>query len=107
MESTIKLFAEAKTQDAYGIWRSEMTSREVFCTVRSVTRAEFYDGGRNGLNPQYSFVVFVGDYSGELLCEYEGKTYSIYRTYIADSDYIELYAERKGGSNGKEESQAH
>ena len=48
------------------------------------------------------FTVVAGDYSGESLCEYRGKTYSIYRTYINNADYIELYVQREGGSNGKE-----
>lgn len=52
-----------------------------------------------------SFLVFAGEYSGEALVEYDGKTYAIYRTYRdLNSDYIELYAQREGGTNGKAES---
>jgi len=34
--------------------------------------------------------------------EYKGNRYGIYRTYIGRNDTIELYAERKGGTNGKD-----
>ena len=44
--------------------------------------------------------MFAADYAGESVIEYEGKTYAVYRTYRTDADYIELYVERKGGTNG-------
>ena len=97
----ITLIAEERYQDAYGIWRSRETERDVMCSVESVTRAEFFEGGRNGLNPELKFVVFFGDYEGESVLKYAGKAYSIYRTYRGKTDKLELYAERKGGTNGK------
>ena len=78
----------------------------MFCQVDSVTRAEFFDGGRNGLNPEYRFTVFAADYNEEKSCIYKGKAYGIYRTYQPRTDTLELYAERKGGTNGQEENQA-
>lgn len=94
------LIAVTKAQDDYGVWRTTETSREVFCQVDSVTRAEFFDGGRNGLNPQFRITMFVADYEDEPIVEYNGKRYSIYRTYLNRTDTIELYVERKGGTNG-------
>ena len=44
--------------------------------------------------------MFFGDYSGESVVEYNGGTYSVYRTYLRKTDIIELYVERKGGTNG-------
>jgi hypothetical protein len=44
--------------------------------------------------------MFFGDYNGERIVEYKGERFSIYRTYHAKTDTIELYAERKGGTNG-------
>jgi hypothetical protein len=47
--------------------------------------------------------MFRYDYEGEKLLEYNGKEYSIYRTYCPhDSDDIELYVERKTGTDGKD-----
>lgn len=102
VDSVLTLLNNSKYQDEYGVWRQKSTPREVFCQVGSVTQTEFFNGGRNGLNPAYKFTVFHGDYQDEVLCEYQGKEYAIYRTYIVPgTDYIELYAERQGGANGK------
>ena len=97
----ITLLAATKTQNAYGVWVESLTEREVFCQVDSVTRAEFFEGGRNGLNPEFRMTRFAGDYQGERLLIYNGNTYSVYRTYQGKNDTLELYVERKGGSNGK------
>ena len=105
MDDVIKLISETQTQDDYGIWQKTQSYSEVFCQVHSITRSEFYDAGRNGLNPDYYFTLFVGDYSGQRLVEYNGKVYAVYRTYIKPgTDYIELYVQREGGANGKSES---
>ena len=96
----ITLVKEVKTQDANGVWRMTKTERDVFCQVNSITRAEFFDAGRNGLNPEYSFTVFFGDYDGERTVKYKGNAYGVYRTYHGRTDTLELYVERKGGTNG-------
>lgn len=101
MDTILILHTTTKERDNRGVWRESLTPREVFAKVRSVSRNEFFDGGRNGLNPEFQFTVFHGDYNDESVCEYEGKKYAIYRTYIVPgTDYIELYAERQGGTNG-------
>ena len=89
-----------RTQDEYGRWIATPTAKEVMCQVESVSQAEFFEGGRNGLNPEYRFTMFFGDYSGESVVEYKGNTYSVYRTYLRKTDVLELYVERKGGTNG-------
>ena len=96
----ITLIRETKKQDEFGVWRISETETTVFCQVDSVTRDEFFDGGRNGLNPEYRFTLFYADYNDERTVEYKGKRYGVYRTYHARTDIIELYAERKGGTNG-------
>ena len=71
----------------------------MFCSVRSVSASEFFDGGRNGLNPDFQISMFAPDYNGERTVEFEGKRYGVYRTYKQRNDIIELYVERKGGVN--------
>jgi len=95
----ITLVKNTKAQDEYGVWRDTPSSRDVFAQVDSVTRAEFFDGGRNGLNPEYRFSLFFGDYGGEQTVIYNGLPYAVYRTYQARKDVLELYVERKGGTN--------
>lgn len=99
--SVITLLSATKQQNAYGVWVETLTNRDVYCQVDSVTRAEFFEGGRNGLNPEFRMTMFSGDYQGERLLIYNGNTYSVYRTYQGRNDTVELYVERKGGSNGK------
>ena len=100
MDNVIKLISTTYTKDEYGVDRKTEKERQVFCKVRSVTRAEFFDGGRNGLNPEYQMTMFAADYEGEEIVKYEDKRYSVYRVYRTDDDYLELYVERKGGTNG-------
>lgn len=104
MDDVILLFTVVRTKDAYGVERETRTSRQIFCKKQSVTRTEFFAGGREGLNPAFVFTVFAGDYSGETLVSYNGQSYSVYRTYQPDADYMELYVQREGGSNGKSDT---
>lgn len=97
----VTLVGYTQAQDAYGVWQKTPTEREVFCSVDSVTRQEFFEGGRNGLNPEYRITLFFGDYDGEETAIYNGKAYGVYRTYHAKTDTIELYVQRKGGTNGQ------
>ena len=105
MDDVLTLIQETYEQDENGVRRATTDRREVFCQVHSVTRAEFFEGGRNGLNPSFEFTVFYDDYEGESIVEYRGKQYGVYRAYrVPDSDYLELYVERKGGTNRGQES---
>lgn len=70
----------------------------VYCNVSSVTGSEWFEGGRNGLNPQYRFTMFAPDYEGEEVLEYNGERYAIYRTYVGQNETIELYTEKKKGN---------
>lgn len=95
----VTLVSETLTQDELGVWNKTKTEREVFCSVDSVTRSEFFEGGRSGLNPEYRITLFEPDYQGELEVVYNGVAYGVYRTYHARTDIMELYVERKGGVN--------
>jgi hypothetical protein len=96
----ITLVGYTQTQDAFGVWQSTQTQRDVFCSVDSVTRQEYFEGGRNGLNPEFRMTMFAGDYNGERTLVFHGQRYAIYRTYLGRNDKLELYVERKGGTNG-------
>ncbi len=102
MDSVIDLVSTTYVKDEYGVDQPINTSREVFCEVGPITRAEFASAGRNGLNPSYVFSVWAGDYQDERTVVYDGATYAVYRTYKPPgSDYIELYVERQGGTNAQ------
>lgn len=95
----ITLYADQISYDDYGVARTTRTGREVFCKVDSVTRSEFFEAGKSGLNPEYRMTMFFGDYNGETLVGYNGRMYSVYRTYMAKTDIIELYVERRVGTD--------
>lgn len=98
--NVIKLIKEICTQDSIGQFVPVETSRQVYCDVRSITRTEWFEAGRNGMQPAFAFIMFGPDYEGEKIIEFNGKRYGIYRTYIGRNDTIELYAEEKGGLGG-------
>lgn len=112
MDTTINLLTAASyTTDANGIRRPTAAEpRMVFAQVGSVSRSEFYQAGRAGFSPAFVFSVFAGDYHGEGTLEYNGETFAVYRTYRKTggdgSDYVEIYAERKAGTDGQQTSGA-
>lgn len=99
----ITLVSETTIRDSYGIYQPVKTTRNVYAQVDSVTATEFFEGGRNGLNPEMRFTVFAADYNGEREVIWHWNSYAVYRTYLARGDNMELYCERKGGTNGEED----
>lgn len=96
----VKLIKVTTSQDKYGATHKSKQQRTVFCDVASVSSAEFFRAHQNNLNAQFQVKMFRYDYEGETLLEYDGKEYSIYRTHCPRaSDDIELYVERKAGTD--------
>lgn len=93
----IYLISRTYEKNIYGVLQPIETRKKVFAQVDSVTSSEWFEGGRNGLNPEYRFTIFVGDYGGEEIAEYNGNRYAIYRTYIGRNEMIELYVEKNKG----------
>lgn len=76
------------------------TSRQVFCSVRSVGMSEAYQAMSNGLHPQFVFVLSdYGDYEGEKIVLYNNVRYRVIRTY-RNNQSIELTCEE--ATNDKE-----
>lgn len=71
------------------------TARTVYCTVRSASRSEFYSAMNAGVRPEWVFVLALAeDYQGERVVRYKGQKLRVIRTYITDSDGIEITCER-------------
>ena len=94
----IYLIENQPYQDNLGIWQDNETERKVFAEVTSVSQSEWFEGGRNGLNPQLRFRVFRYDYNGEKVLKYDDVYYTIYRTYVGRDELIDLYTEFKKGN---------
>lgn len=93
----INLIAETYTMDELHQQIPTETYRQVYCDVRSIMRSEWYEAGRDGLQPSFVFTVFGPDYEGEKIVEYNGQRYGVYRTFRSRDDEMELYVEAKGG----------
>lgn len=71
--------------------------KDVFCSVASVSGSEWFEAGRQGIKPEIKVSMFCHEYQGEKIAELDGVRYSIYRTYQAKHETIELYLEKKAG----------
>lgn len=67
------------------------SARTVFCNKRSVSQGEYYKAQQAGKQVEAKVEVHTVDYAGEVLVEFEGKRYSVLKTYEPDdSDVIEI-----------------
>lgn len=81
------------------------TTNTVFADISSVTQAEFFSGGRLGLQPSLKAVIYDFEYNGEKIVKVNGKLYSVYRTfYVNGADRVELYLEERGGTKDEPSS---
>lgn len=101
MEGTakIKLISEADARGTFGerIPNAE-TYKEVYAEIRPVTREEWASAGKNNIKAEMRIDVYAFEYSGEVVIEYNGIKYAVYRTYERrDDDIIELYCELQEG----------
>jgi hypothetical protein len=70
-------------------------ARTVFCTVKSVSRTEFYNGLNAGVKPEYVFhLALAEDYENERIVFYHGQKFRVVRTYMTEDDGIEITVER-------------
>lgn len=72
--------------------------REVFCRVGSLYGKEYFQGYQIGIQGAWKIVINFEDWieDQELMIEYRGKMYSVYRSFI-NGDNIELSVETKKG----------
>lgn len=96
MREVLDLLTETITEDIYGNQVVNETKTEVYCEVMSVSASEFFNAGESGHRPALRFDVFHGDYDGQQRCEYDGRKYYIYRTFLR-GDVMELYTEERVG----------
>lgn len=94
----IYLVKTVYSQNDYGVMIPNDVETEVYADIRSVSGAEWHEGGRNGINPEYQIRMFAPDYNGEEVIRIGDIYYTVYRTYIARNDIIELYVERRKGN---------
>jgi hypothetical protein len=65
----------------------------VFCSRLSITRAEHATAGQLGFKPEVLLVVDSDSYDAEKHLEYNGKRYSIYKTFMRADGFTEIFCE--------------
>ena len=103
MQDVITLRSVSVEVDDYGVPQETTSEKTIFARVESVSAAEFFNAGQNGLKPDYRFLVNAWEYSDEPEAVFQDKVYSVYRTYRRSLDLMELYVERKAGRHGSGE----
>lgn len=95
--SVMQLIAVTYAEDDIGQRVPAETARDVFCNIASVSANEWFEAGRAGMQAALKVTMFAPDYQGEQIAVVEGVRYSIYRTYRAKNETLELYLERRAG----------
>lgn len=99
------LKGQAVTTDAAGneiITYPAELARTVYVKPRSVYANDFYNAANSGLRPALVLVLTsAADYCGEKVLQYDGRLYTVIRTYQRpERDAIELTVEERL-ENGK------
>lgn len=83
--------------DEHGNHVPQEARRDILCGERSVRSQEFYQAHALGLHPEFALIVHRYEYEGEIMVEYQGKQYSVVRTFSSGIEEIELYVEERQG----------
>lgn len=76
------------------------SSEEIYCNRISIRSTEFYQAQNTTLRPEITLEVRVAEFEGYIQNEdsvyilYEGKEYTVIRTYMPSEDMIELILQR-------------
>ena len=77
---------------------TDKSTREIFAEIRSVTRAEYYQAGAQGMTVEGSALVWAFEYHGENILELAGIRYAVIRTYRDPaSKKLEIYYGQEAG----------
>ena len=96
--NVITLISESPAAHGVGTEPTEV-QRTVYCTIRSIGMQEAYQAMGIGLNPELKVILAHDfEYGGEPLCELNGTRFRILRTYITETDGIELTLQRVDGN---------
>ena len=94
----IQLYTVTYEKDSCGVSvPTEVLSDSIMAEIKSAGASEWFEGGRNGLNPSATLIIRRVEYNGEETVLYDGTKYTVYRTYIR-GDLIELHCEKKKGA---------
>jgi SPP1 family predicted phage head-tail adaptor len=93
-DNELFLISNTYAKDNIGNQIPSEVKTPVLCSVKSVSRNEFYNAATIGLNPSVVFVIHGYEYDGQTNIEYEGERYKVLRTYSVNFEELELTAEK-------------
>lgn len=94
----VKLIKRAQLVDSLGEVTYSETSREVYGSVTSSSQSEWFTAHRDDINSVAQLVIYSFEYQGETVVEMDGERLSVYRTFKRSIDKLELYLEKKAGT---------
>ena len=95
----ISLISKSHTLNSIGVTVTTETKTDVFAQAYSVTQAEFFKAGQEGLKPQGIYAVRSMEYAGQDEIEVNSERFTVYRTFVRVDGRTELYVSRRKGSN--------
>lgn len=94
----IQLYTMTYEKNDHGVMEgTETLSDPIMAEIKSAGASEWFEGGRNGLNPSMTFTIRRIEYNGQETVLYDSTKYTVYRTYIR-GDLIELHCEKRKGA---------
>lgn len=97
LNDLIKLGKEIEITNNYETI-SEFNYRQVFANKLSIKSKEHYDAAQIGLKPELAFEVWQEEYENEVIVEYKGVKYYVFRTFENKKNArIELYLTKNLG----------
>lgn len=98
----------AETPGTHGVFDAPAyTERMVFCSVRSVSSADFWRAYQQGIEPRFVFVLSDPiEYQGEKLLRYGSTRFRVVRTYTNSASEIEITVEAAKAYVGQPENGA-
>lgn len=97
LDQVCELITINSTQDDLGQFLKIELSNTVFCSDLSITRAEFSNAGQLGLKPSKLLILDSESYDNEGIVKYQETKYSVYKTFMRNDGFTELYLEARAG----------
>lgn len=86
----LTLLGQEYEEDEWGNQVPAESRTTILCKLKSIGRQEFYAAAQAGMKPELVFVVHAYEYDDQKLVEFEGRKYSIVRTYRMSFEEMEL-----------------
>lgn len=91
------LVGQTYATDSIGQQVATETKTQIFASINSISRDEYFTASSQGLKPQYQVRINRYEYDGQKEIEINGERYAVYRSYVGKGEMLDLYVEAKKG----------